>query len=60
MMNNLNNIRFSNKLLGQEYVKERLKSSLRKYYSWYGDLIKHYEVPIFRMLHDILVEGHMQ
>ena len=30
----------SSKLLGQEYVMERLKSSLRKFYGRYGDLIK--------------------
>ena len=35
----------SNKLLGQGYVKERLKSSLRKFYGRYGDLTKQYEVP---------------
>ena len=39
--------RLSNiKLLGQVYVKERLKSSLRKFYGRYGDLTKQYEVPI--------------
>ena len=27
-------VRLSNKLLGQKYVKERLKSSLRKFYGW--------------------------
>ena len=32
----------SNKLLGQGYVKERLKSSLRKFYGRYGDLTKQY------------------
>ena len=37
--------RLSSKLLRQEYVRERLKSSLRKFYVRYGDLIKHYEVP---------------
>ena len=36
----------SNKLLGQVYVKERLRSSLRKFYCRYGDLIKQYEVPL--------------
>ena len=36
----------SNKLLGQGYVKERLKSSLRKFYGRYGDLTKQYEVPL--------------
>ena len=38
-------VQLSNKLLGQGYVKERLKSSLRKFYGRYGDLTKHYEVP---------------
>ena len=32
------------KLLGQGYIMERLKSSFRKCYGRYGDLIKHYEV----------------
>ena len=38
--------RLSSKLLGQGYVRGRLKSSLRKFYGRYGDLIKHYEVPL--------------
>ena len=38
-------MRLSNKLLGQGYVKERLKSSLSKFYGRYGDLTKQYEVP---------------
>ena len=38
--------RLSSKLLGQGYVMERLKSSLRKFYGRYGDLIKHYEVSL--------------
>ena len=38
-------VRLSNKLLRQGYVKERLRSSLRKFYGQYGDLIKQYEVP---------------
>ena len=46
--------RISNKLIQQGYVKERLKSSLNKFYGWYGDLIKQYEVPLSRMLNDIL------
>ena len=53
-------MRLSNKLLGQGYVKERLKSSLRKFYGRYGDLTKQYEVPLFRMLHDILEDNHIQ
>ena len=50
----------SSKLLGQGYVWERLKSSLRKFYSQYGDLIKHYEVPLSKMLNEILGHGHLQ
>ena len=38
-------MRLSNQLLRQGYVKERLRSSLRKFYGRYGDLIKQYEVP---------------
>ena len=49
-----------NKLLWQGYVKERLKSSLRKFYGWYGDLTKQYEVPLSRMLHDILDDDNIQ
>ena len=52
--------RLSSKLLGQGYVMERLKSSLRKFYGRYGDLIKHYEVSLFQMLHDILGHDHIQ
>ena len=37
--------RLSSKLLGQGYVRERLKSSLRKFYGRYGNLIN-YEVPL--------------
>ena len=46
--------RFSNKLLEQGYVKERLKLSLRKFYGPYGDLIKQYEVSLSQILNDIL------
>ena len=53
-------VRLSNKLLGQGYVKERLRSSLRKFYGRYGDLIKQYEVPLSRMLHEILDDDHLQ
>ena len=53
-------MRLSNKLLGQGYVKERLKSSLRKFNGRYGDLTKQYEVPLSRMLHDILDDDHIQ
>ena len=53
-------MRLSNELLGQGYVKERLKSSLRKFYGRYGDLTKQYEVPLSRMLHDILDDDHIQ
>ena len=53
-------MRLSNKLLGQGCVKERLKSSLRKFYGRYGDLTKQYEAPLSRMLHDILDDDHIQ
>ena len=53
-------VRLSNKLFGQGYVKERLRSSLGKFYCRYGDLIKQYEVPFSRMLHDILDDDHLQ
>ena len=46
--------RLSNKLLEQSYVKKRLESSLKKFYGRYGNLIKQYEVPLSRMLNDIL------
>ena len=46
--------RLSNKLLAKGYVKERLKSLLKKFYGRYGELIKQYEVPFSRMLNDIL------
>ena len=52
--------RLSNKLLEQGYVKERLKSSLRKFYGRYGDLIKQYEVSLSQTLNDILWPDHIQ
>ena len=42
------------------YVKERLKSSLRKFYGRYGDLIKQYEVSLSQMFNDILWPDHRQ
>ena len=36
----LREVRFSNKLHGQRYVKKRLRSSLREFYGRYGNLIK--------------------
>ena len=53
-------MRLSNKLLGQGYIKERLKSSLRKFYGRYGDFTKQNEVPLSRMVHDILDDDHIQ
>ena len=46
--------RLSSKLLKQGYLVERLKSSFRKFYDRYGDLIQQYEVTLSRMLNDIL------
>ena len=45
--------RLSSKLLKKGYLVERLKSSFRKFYGWYGDLIQQYEVTLSRMLNDI-------
>ena len=47
--------RLSSKLLKQEYLVERLKSSFRKFYGRYGDLIQEYEVSLYRMLNDSLI-----
>ena len=46
--------RLCSKLLKQGYPVERLKSSFRKFYGRYGDLIEQYEVTLSRMLNDIL------
>ena len=46
--------RFSYMRLEQGFVKKRLKSSLKKFYGWYGDIIKEYEVPLSWMPNDIL------
>ena len=51
-------LRLSNKLLRQGYVKQRVRSSLRKFYGRYGDFIKQYEAPLSRMLH-ILDDDHL-
>ena len=53
-------VRLSNKLLGQGYIKKHLRSSLGKFYGRYGYLIKQYEVPLSRMLHDILDDDRLQ
>ena len=52
--------RLSSKLLGQGYVMERLKSFFRKFYGRYWDLIKHYEISLSQILHDILGHDHIQ
>ena len=46
--------RLSSKLLKQGYLVDRLKSSFRKFYGRYRDLIQQYEVSLSRMLNDIL------
>ena len=46
--------RLSSKLLKQGYLVERLKSSFRKFYGRYGDLIEQYGVTLSRILNDIL------
>ena len=52
--------RLPNKLLKQGYLVERLKSSFRKFYGRYRDLIQQYEVSISRMLNDILTLDQLQ
>ena len=52
--------RLSSKLLKQGYLVERLKSSFRKFYGRYGDLIQRYEVSLSRMLKDILSLDQLQ
>ena len=47
--------RLSSKLLKQGYLAERLKSSFRKFYGRYGDLIQQYEVSLSRVLNDMLI-----
>ena len=45
----------ASKLLKQGYLAERLKSSFRKFYGRYGDLIQQYEVSLSWMLNGILI-----
>ena len=49
--------RLSCKHLGHGYGRERLKSSLRKLYGRYGDLIKHYLVMVHNPAHDLFSIG---
>ena len=52
--------RLSSKLRIQGYLEERLKSSFRKFYGRFGDLIQQYEVSLSRMLIDILTLDQLQ
>ena len=52
--------RLYSKLLRQGYIMERLKSSLRKFYGQYGDLLKHYRVSLSQMLHGIMRHDHIR
>ncbi|KAK3092305.1 hypothetical protein FSP39_001069, partial [Pinctada imbricata] len=54
VMDTLFDLRLSDKLLSQGYVCDRLTSSLRKFYGRYGELVIHYDVPLSRMVDDIL------
>ncbi|KAK3105594.1 hypothetical protein FSP39_001375 [Pinctada imbricata] len=47
--------RLSVKLLSQGYVCDRLTSSLRKFYGRYMELVIHYDVPLSRMVDNILL-----
>ena len=53
-------MRLSSKLLKKEYLVKFLKSSYRKFYGQYGDLIQQYEVSFSRMLKDILSLDQLQ
>ena len=52
--------RLSSKLLKQEYFVERMKSSFRKFYEQYGDLMQQYEVSLSPMLNEILTLVKLQ
>ena len=52
--------RLSSKLFKQRYLVERFKSSFRKFYGRYGDLIQEYEVSLSRMLNEILSLDQLQ
>ena len=52
--------RLSSKLLKQGCLEEHMKSSFRKYYGRYGDLIQPFEVSLSRMLNDILTLDQLQ
>ena len=51
--------RLSSALLKQGYLVERLKSSFRKFYGRYGDIIQQYEISLSRMLNDILTTDQL-
>ena len=55
----LMSVQLFSKFLGQGYVKERLQSSLGKFYGRYGDLSKQYEVCLSRILHGILEDDNI-
>ena len=55
-----NVLEFQSILLADFYKTHTLKSSLRKFYGRYGDLIKQYEVSLSQMLNDILWPDHIQ
>ena len=50
---------FPTSFSGRDMSRNVWKSSLRKFYGRYGDLTKQYEVPLSRMLHDILDDDHI-
>ena len=52
--------RLSSKLREQGYLVERMKSSIRKFYGRYGDLIQQYKVSLSWMLNDILTLDKLQ
>ena len=43
----------TNKLIKQDYQQSRLKSSFRKFYGRYNDLVSKYNLPLSQMLNDV-------
>ena len=52
--------RLSYKVPGHGSARERLKSSLGKFYGRYGDIIRQFEVSFSQMLHEILGHDRIQ
>ena len=47
-------------MLSKRYESTEVDRRTWKFYGRYGNLIKQYEAPLARMLHDILENNHLQ